>query len=794
MFARWQALRSQVSPHLDRLIGLSLALASFALYYVTLAPGVLEGDSGEWQYMANILGVPHSTGYPLYVLLAKLFTVLPVGNPAWRVNLFSAVCASLVIPLAYLLALRVSRSRAASITGAGFFAVMPTLWASATVAEVYALNSLFIALTLWFAVRFYDEGSRRDLYLMALTFGLALTNHRIAFFVAPALLVSVWLRRRSLNARVVVSGLALFLVPLLLYLYIPKRASQLLAVQSPENWSLYPRAQAILNGQVTAYYNHTPQGVFNLITALDNRNKLGFPESGGTNTLEARLATALELLREQLDPFGIALALLGIVLVLRRERALAVMLLSAGLSISMISVFLRAESTRFYFSGAYLVLVLFFAAALGAILKRLRRVPVLYALGLAWFALFPASALVLNFPRMDQSGNTRHALYARAVLDDQLAPHAVLLAPWEIATPIRYYQFVENVRPDLLVIHETPIHAKYQELMDSAQRQGRAFYYAQFLPEDKSAPGPRSIQPVAFPLPAAPQPQYPLDFKVSDAIRLVGYDWQKQIEQPDGFARLSVYYSVTAPTRKEYAAELSLADIRGVEHGTWTRRPVSEYYPTYLWQPGKFYREVWDIPLDADLPRGLYSADLTWYELDSSAGALKDETARTVNLGPLQLGDFAAPPTAHAQPVPFQNGMELLGYTVQTPGARANDSAMAGTAVLAHPGETLSVSLVWTTTVHQQASLTAFVHLVDSSGAVRAQSDRPPWGGMFPTDRWSVGEQVQDDYTLVLPGDLKLGDYRIQVGLYANPENPQPVAVAGANQVTLDTVISVVEK
>lgn len=526
VFARFARLQAKIEPQFDVYSSFLLALAAFATYVRTLAPGVLDGDSGEWQYIANILGIPHSTGYPLYILLAKLVTFLPVGNPAWRVNLFSALCAAFTIPVVYLLAKRVSRSRAAAILSALFFAFMPTLWASATIAEVYALNTLLIALTLFFAIRFLDGGRAGDLYGMVLCFGLALANHRIAFFISPALLLVVWLKRKTLDWRKLAFGILAYLLPLALYLYIPLRASQLLAVQSPENWELYPRAEAIVNGKVTAYYNPTPAGFFNLVTALDNRNKLGFESAGGENQTIERFENAWSLLREQIDPFGIILALLGIAITFRRERALTLVLLLAEGSVAAVSLLLRAESTRFYFSGAYLVMVLFFAAGIGWILNTLAAraqenssspvslststrvlARVLYYAAIVYFAFFPLTALYFNFAHMDSSGNTRYDTYARSVLSDDLAPNAVLVAPWEVATPVRYLQYVEGVRADVLTIHESPVRPQYQKILEAAHRLERPFYYAQFTPEDKnsieatSAPGERTIQPIAFPLP-----------------------------------------------------------------------------------------------------------------------------------------------------------------------------------------------------------------------------------------------------------------------------------------------------
>lgn len=643
--AALSARQQQTSaPRFDFYVCILLALAAFVVYVRTLAPGVLDGDSGEWQYMANILGVPHSTGYPLYILLAKLVTFVPIGNAAWRVNLFSALCAALTIPIVYLLANRVSRSRVTAVLAALFFALMPTLWASATIAEVYALNTLLVALTLWFAIRFFDQGQPRDAYLMALSFGLALTNHRIAFFLAPALLLVVWLKYRVLDIRKIAPGLLIFLLPLALYLYIPLRASQLLAEQSPQNWELYPRAEAIVNGKVTAYYNHTPAGVLNLVTALDNRNKLGFENADGENQTQARLENAWNLLREQIDPFGIVLAVAGIVILFRRERMLTIVLLAAAGAIAAVSIVLRAESTRFYFSGAYLVMLLFFATAVGWGLNLLwkraadrKDIPTrgLYYAAIFLFAFFPLTALYFNYAKMDQSGNLKYDAYARSVLNDNLAPNAVLIAPWEVATPIRYFQYVENVRPDVLTIHESPVRPQFRQIYEAARQLKRPFYYAQFTPEDKNTDETRTIQATGIPLAYPPQPQHEMNVQLSETIRLVGYDWMRN----GNVARLALYYRAAQPTPIEHFVQVELESPRNETYAQWSRHPVSEYYPTYFWQANEYYRDVFDVVVEEDTPQGDYTANVTWFDIEAATGRRNEGRVKTFQLSGLRIGE-----------------------------------------------------------------------------------------------------------------------------------------------------------
>ncbi len=116
-----------------------LFLLFLAVYVRTAAPSVLAGDSAEFQLAAPLLGVPHPTTYPLYVLLGKLATLLiPFGDIAWRVTLVSAICAALAVALFFLLARRLAGLPGA-IVAALALGVAPGLWNAATLAEVYAL-------------------------------------------------------------------------------------------------------------------------------------------------------------------------------------------------------------------------------------------------------------------------------------------------------------------------------------------------------------------------------------------------------------------------------------------------------------------------------------------------------------------------------------------------------------------------------------------------------------------------------------------------------------------------------
>ncbi len=252
----------------DSLLAMGLFAASLAFYLQTLAPSVatLFDDSLEFPLVSYRLAIAHPTGYPLYTLLGKLFTLGPWQNVAWAVNLLSAVAGALTVALVYLVTRQLTRRRLPALLGAVALAVSPIFWSQSIIAEVYTLNSAFVAASLWLALRWArrplapvtpfsllqeiptrrqalflpGEGFRLRLppplrrvahrshglyrrlfppvparrrlrfdpwiYVLAALYGLSLTHHRIMLLLAPALLVFVLLVERRALSRAALLG------------------------------------------------------------------------------------------------------------------------------------------------------------------------------------------------------------------------------------------------------------------------------------------------------------------------------------------------------------------------------------------------------------------------------------------------------------------------------------------------------------------------------------------------------------------------------------------------------------
>src|SRR5688500_19753371 len=81
----------------------------FLLYLVTLSPSTAMWDTSEYLAAAYVLGIPHPPGNPLFVLIGRVFAVLPLPGTsvAVRINLLAALCSALSAAMWFLVTERV---------------------------------------------------------------------------------------------------------------------------------------------------------------------------------------------------------------------------------------------------------------------------------------------------------------------------------------------------------------------------------------------------------------------------------------------------------------------------------------------------------------------------------------------------------------------------------------------------------------------------------------------------------------------------------------------------------------
>src|SRR6185503_14659433 len=186
-----------------------VSLVVLALYLFTLAPSTAMWDTSEYIAAAYTLGLPHPPGNPLFVLIGRVFAVLPIAPAVgMRINLLAALCSAISAMMWFLITERVLVGwlplRWQRITGAAIATLIGatsfTVWNQSVVNEkVYTVSLLGIAVISWLMIRWSDEpdGSKADRILVLVAYLLALgyTNHMAGALPGLAAGVAVLVRR-----------------------------------------------------------------------------------------------------------------------------------------------------------------------------------------------------------------------------------------------------------------------------------------------------------------------------------------------------------------------------------------------------------------------------------------------------------------------------------------------------------------------------------------------------------------------------------------------------------------------
>jgi hypothetical protein len=417
------------------------ALVLLAVYGVTLAPSVTwshyGADGGDLVTAVARGSIPHPPGAPTYLLLGELFIRLPWGEPAWRLNLMSAVCAAGAAGLTTA-AVQGSggaeerRSRGAtcipqpaihnpqSAICAGLcLGLAPLFWSQALIAEVYAPAAFFAALVMALSIL---EGPA---WALGLSWGLGLGVHPTLLFLAPLVAWKAWGERNERMRRLATACLPALLGCGILY------GPVLVARDGvPSPW-----------GDVSTF-----DGWWKLVSAELYRGYLfALPLADWPQ----RLLAWAGLLARQFTPVGAAVAGLGLVRLWRIQRPLA---LASALAFAAVSIYAIGYNTAD--SLVYLAPALPLAALwLGMGLSQAADWLDCWLPRGAWaLLLLPLLQALLFWGQMDVSKDEVAKDWAAQVLQ-QSPPRAVLITEQDNYTfTLWYVHDVLGGRPDVVVI------------------------------------------------------------------------------------------------------------------------------------------------------------------------------------------------------------------------------------------------------------------------------------------------------------------------------------------------------
>jgi transmembrane protein TMEM260 (protein O-mannosyltransferase) len=445
--------------------------AAFALYRTTLLPGVFGWDTGEAQTVPVLAGTMHPTGFPAYVVLGWLASILlaPLGEPAFRMNLLSAILAATATAGMLPVLRRLGVPLAIAIAAAAGLAVTPITWRISAAADVHALHLLLVVLLVLSLLRWEDAaragpagppgraalgaralgprapGHRADrrLVLAAALFGVSLANHALTLLLAPAVGAYVLAVDRSVFRRprpVLACAVACLGVAALLYLELPLRAGPFrapLVYGNPDTWS----------------------GFWAVVLARQFQGSF----AGSLAELVGVVHAFLRLTVDQLGVLALLVIPAFVVTAIRRPAYALLSGVATLLTCLFAAFYVNADIGRYYLGPAVFAwswLAVLGAAVVDAVARRLpvRRRDLARgaaAMGVAVLLVVPTvTAFSARRDLVDRSADTEMAHWLDDAMDS-LDHDAVVVSWWSSSTPLWYGTLVEGRRPDLRIVDDS---------------------------------------------------------------------------------------------------------------------------------------------------------------------------------------------------------------------------------------------------------------------------------------------------------------------------------------------------
>ena len=217
-----------------------LSFFSFFLSLKGIAPSVYAGDSGDIIMASWFGGVAHPPGYPLNTMIGWVLTHLPYqATVAYKANLMAVLLMAMVVGITYLIANKITKNLLVSITCALVLAFNPLFWLYAHTIEVFQLNLVLIAVSVYFLFDWREailakKQKNRSLYHAALFLGLAIFHHQTSVLVLPGYLYLILKTEDKLfrDYKNILKILGFFSLGFLPYIFIPFAAMR----QTPVNW------------------------------------------------------------------------------------------------------------------------------------------------------------------------------------------------------------------------------------------------------------------------------------------------------------------------------------------------------------------------------------------------------------------------------------------------------------------------------------------------------------------------------------------------------------------------------
>ncbi|MEA3407193.1 MAG: DUF2723 domain-containing protein [Chloroflexota bacterium] len=626
-------------------IEVGVLLAALGLYVHTLAPTVLPADSGEFQLVASVLGIAHPPGYALYTMLGKLFTFIPLGDVAYRINLFGALCGTLTLSILVHLVRQASGSTGAALIAAAMLGLSPTFWAQSTTANIRSLTAAFTVLSADLLLHWGEKEEPRYLTAFAACFGLGVGHHTSLGLLGLPFLIYIIARapRIFVEPHRWIRPLLAFFASFLVLLYLPLR-SGMGAPFDPtpiRSWGGFVNHALALGFRGDMFYYHT------------------LPD------LAARLRVWAVIMRLQfgrLLPWATLLAGMGGV-VPRKSRGTVGLLAGMWAVNTLSAMTYKAPQTVEYLLPSYVAMAALLGCGLGVAKLKMPRWT--SALLMAPLVVATAHYGAANYGSFQQLHEDRSArTYAESILKDAL-PDTLVLSNWHHATVFWYLQTVEDVRPDVEVRYvypegDTPnqevwlkrIEENVDERPVVITNRFHAFQHTDYhwIPIHDAWLVRRE------PLAQAPKDMVEKEAAFGTKVHMLGYTVEKEELAPGQEIYVRIYWQATGALDRPYSSFVQLLGPQGVVGQDDVAHETDH-------APHELQVDTYRFPLLLHTPPGEYQLITGFYYAQNES--LKRLPVEGKDHLVLQAIDAHAveetSATLHQMSQPFANGLRITG-------------------------------------------------------------------------------------------------------------------------------------
>ena len=453
-----------------QLLGLSVFIISFIVYLITSAPGLMFTDSGELAGASVTLGIAHPTGYPLFIILSHLWSLLPLPfTKIQSLNFFASFLVALstfvfyqasILIFGIIEYLKVSKKQIVTLNkhkksrkkiddnqpeinkikyieisafiSALIYAFAFTIWDLATMIEVYPLQVLLFNIIIFYFIKSMtnNESSKHYLIITALFIGLAFSNHLTTILILPAVLIIFlftdnW-KLTSINERA--KYLLVLFIPLIIgvspYLYLIIRS----ASEPMFNWG------GVSRGFDKFIYH---------VSGKQFQEWMFTGEGIGKN-----VSRFFELLPLQLAWLGIIPLVFGFFSLIKYSKLLLTFFILMIIACFFYAINYSIHDIDSYFSLAFISILFICGIGIFYISDKLNK----YTFTLL---LIPILSFIINYSEADKSQNSLVNTYTELVIRD-VKPNAIIISSqWDyFVSAFWYKQTVENYRKDIDLVEK----------------------------------------------------------------------------------------------------------------------------------------------------------------------------------------------------------------------------------------------------------------------------------------------------------------------------------------------------